>query len=386
MPPDEDFNINSFIFSDGDDNDIDHIVPDVKSDSDDNQETPGSSEEEDQISKEDQNEESEKQKKKNEAAGGEEDEGGDDQDEDDSEEDDSEEEDHDSDQEEEPIDMRPFAQLIHEKFGWEWNEEMNKIPMDSPEDFVDYIDRIIEANSTPQIEDPRAQEFYEFLESGGNLDQYLSYYNSAKEVSNLDISSSENQKIAVREYLKRTTRFSDEKIRKEISRLESTDELESEATEALDWLKEDDENRQQELINQQKEEEENQQRAISENREKLYNTIQTLNEIAEFPLSNAEKERFSDFLLTPDPETGHTPYQQMYLDNKMLTIELAFLAFKGLKKSKISTSVESDVTKRIKNSLKKFNTTKNSRGQAVSRTKTKKPKNYDQSDYDEFTI
>ncbi len=76
------------------------------------------------------------------------------------------------------------------------------------------------------------------FKGGKNVKDFLdTYSNASLDLSNLDLDNTENQRLAVREYYKNTTKFSDEKIEILIDALSQKDALEEEATDAVIKLK-----------------------------------------------------------------------------------------------------------------------------------------------------
>lgn len=111
------------------------------------------------------------------------------------------------------------------------------------EDLLKVYDQQIEyrVNQYKESLDPRIKWLQDNLEQGVPMEKLLQIdadnitYNSIEEsslTSNIDL-----QKQIVRDYYKRSTRFSNEKIEKEINRLDDLSELESEAKSSLTELK-----------------------------------------------------------------------------------------------------------------------------------------------------
>lgn len=111
------------------------------------------------------------------------------------------------------------------------------------EDLLKVYDQQIEyrVNQYKESLDPRIKWLQDNLEQGVPMEKLLQIdadnitYNSIEEsslTSNIDL-----QKQIVRDYYKRSTRFSNERIEKEINRLDDLSELESEAKSSLTELK-----------------------------------------------------------------------------------------------------------------------------------------------------
>lgn len=85
--------------------------------------------------------------------------------------------------------------------------------------------------------DPEAQSFLRYkMTTGGTFDSFVKEY-SVSDLNTVDTTNPNSQKSLVRQYLKETTRYSQDKIDKELARYEASGDLESEAEEALAQLK-----------------------------------------------------------------------------------------------------------------------------------------------------
>lgn len=130
-------------------------------------------------------------------------------------------------------------------------------------------------------------------------------YSQIKEEALAD--SKELQKQVVRDFLKSTTKFSDQRIAREIERLEDTDELKQESFEALKEIKAIKLEEEEEIKQQEKEAIKQAQLADKKRLEDLQKTIEGTNEfVPGVKLSNAEKRDLFRFMTVPigESETG----------------------------------------------------------------------------------
>lgn len=153
-----------------------------------------------------------------------------------------------------------IAKLLQE--GGALQDLDENIVIDSPEKLVEVYDQQIK-NRIEEYKsnlDPRVKWLQDHIEEGVAMEDLLRLekdnktFNSIKEEDLSD--NNELQKNIIRQYLKKTTRFSNEKIEKEIGRLDEIGDLEDEAKSSLSDLKEFIDTEEQELIQKAQEERE----------------------------------------------------------------------------------------------------------------------------------
>ena len=126
-----------------------------------------------------------------------------------------------------------FFDAFAEQLGWDVDEEEKP---KSVEDLIGYIEDVVEENSKPQYADDRIAQLDEYVKNGGNFEDFYNRMSQSIEYDNLDIEDEDNQKLAVRDYLK-LSGYTDEQISKKIERYEDADMLADEAEDALERLK-----------------------------------------------------------------------------------------------------------------------------------------------------
>lgn len=92
-----------------------------------------------------------------------------------------------------------FFDAFAEQLGWDVNEEEKP---KSIEDLIGYIEDVVEENSKPQYADDRIAQLDEYVKNGGNFEDFYNRMSQSIEYDNLDIEDENNQKLAVRDYLK----------------------------------------------------------------------------------------------------------------------------------------------------------------------------------------
>ena len=126
-----------------------------------------------------------------------------------------------------------FFDAFAEQLGWEVDDEEKP---KSVEDLIGYIEDVVEENSKPQYADDRIAQLDEYVKNGGNFEDFYNRMSQSIEYDNLDIEDENNQKLAVRDYLK-LSGYTDEQINRKIERYEDADMLADEAEDALERLK-----------------------------------------------------------------------------------------------------------------------------------------------------
>lgn len=241
-----------------------------------------------------------------------------------------------------------FFDMFAEKLGWEVSDEDKPKSVD---DLIGYMDDIIKENSTPQYANEVTQQIDEYVKNGGSLEDLLSLSAQQQSVSNLDISTEENQKLVLSEYLKRSG-LSDTQIKKKIEKYEYAGILEDEAEEARDLLKDVEEKEKKEMIK-------NQEKQMSEykkSQEEFFTTVTTeiknMDSILGISIPAKDKALLRDFIFKADAD-GKTPYMKKYLSSPKNLIESAYMTMKGdeiIKSAK--RSGETSAVQKFRESLK----------------------------------
>ena len=142
---------------------------------------------------------------------------------------------------------------------------------------------IIETNSKPEFANDEVEQLNEFVKNGGDIKDFYQKTYSEVDVNNIDLDDEKNQKRVIRELLEEKG-FNKTRIDRMISRYEDSDNLLAEAEDAIEELKELQEQRKQELLERQKEENN---RALEERRQfytKVEKDIKDMNAIKGYDL------------------------------------------------------------------------------------------------------
>lgn len=285
---------------------------------------------------------------------------------------------------EEEVSVTPLIEMIHEANGWEFDEEKFK-DKDSIDGLMDFVGEIIEQNSKPEFASDEVAEFNDFVNKYGaeKAGEFLEVTYGQTDYENMDLKDEDNQKALYSEYLSSTTKFSKEKIAKEVKKLADLDELEDEIEDAKKYLIEENAKQKENLIKQ----EEAAKQAQAENFNKYLSTqkdrISSAKEIAGFELSDKDKEGLYKFAFEAD-RTGKTAYQKLKEEDKDLDLKLLMLAYKGVDKDKISKSATTETTKKLKKSLSRFKDKNDIKGSGGITPKKSNPKS--EINYNDFVL
>lgn len=218
-----------------------------------------------------------------------------------------------------------FFDAFAEQLGWDVDEDEKP---KSIEDLIGYIEDVVEENSKPQYADNRIAQLDEYVKNGGNFEDFYNKMSQSIEYDNLDIENEDNQKLAVRDYL-RLSGYNDEQISKKIERYEDADMLADEAEDALERLK----LYQKQQVEQQQQMQEQmriqQQEQAQQFVTSLNDTIGNLKSIRGVAIPKEDRKLLFDYITKVDAN-GLTQYQKDFNKNMVNNlIESAYFTMKG---------------------------------------------------------
>jgi hypothetical protein len=115
---------------------------------------------------------------------------------------------------------------------------------------ISYFKDVIEENSKPAYASQEIEALDNFVKQGGDIRKYFSI-DAEVNLDDIDLEDENNQKIVVKQLLKEKG-FSDKQIDKKISKYEDAGLLEDEAQDAIEDLKEINEQKKEQLLQEQK--------------------------------------------------------------------------------------------------------------------------------------
>lgn len=218
-----------------------------------------------------------------------------------------------------------FFDAFAEELGWEIEEDEKPT---SITDLIGYIQDVVEENSKPQYADERIAQLDEYVRNGGNFDDFYNNMSQDIQYDKLDLEDEDNQKLAVKDYLK-LSGYSDEQINRKIERYEDAGVLEDEASDAIERLKI---YKQQQIEQQQRAQEEYRQQQEQQAMEfvnSLNSTITNLKTIRGVNIPKEDRKLLFDYITKVDAN-GLTQYQKDFNKNMVNNlIESAYFTMKG---------------------------------------------------------
>jgi nucleotide-binding universal stress UspA family protein len=227
-------------------------------------------------------------------------------------------------------------------------------------------------------------EFRELLEYGLNggtsLDEFKKVFVS-EDYDNMDLTDESTQELILKDYYKKTTPYSDDKINKLVNRLKEYDELESETEDAIEYLKKHAEEQKLAFKQKQEADKELQIQQQKELRDKITNALENSSNI-----TGKRKSTVKNFIFNPIERNGiqsteYDRYINSIYNNVDHYVEFAnFIkdnydpdkgwTFKGITKStknKATSEFQKTLSERISASKNKV------RGNAPNRTDNRLP-------------
>lgn len=218
-----------------------------------------------------------------------------------------------------------FFDAFAEQLGWEVTDEEKP---KSVEDLIGYIEDVVEENSKPQYADERIARLDAYVKNGGNFEDFYNKMSQSIEYDSLDIEDEDNQKLAVRDYLK-LSGYTDEQISKKIERYEDADMLADEAEDALERLKLYQQRQVEEQQAYQEQIRRQQQEQAQQFVTNLNSTIDNLKSIRGVTIPKEDRKLLFDYITKVDAN-GLTQYQKDFNKNMVNNlIESAYFTMKG---------------------------------------------------------
>ena len=214
-----------------------------------------------------------------------------------------------------------FAEALH------WDVDENEKP-NTIEGLIDYINDVVETNSTPEYADDRIAQLDAYVKNGGNFEDFYRAQQQQIQFDNIDTEDESNQKTIVREYM-RLQGFNDEQINRKIERYEDADMLGDEAEDALVQLKQIRAEQLRVAQEQQAAAQRNQEEQARQFMTDLNTSISQLDNIRGIAVPKEDRKALLDYITKTDAD-GLTQYQKDFNNNMVNNlIESAYFTMKG---------------------------------------------------------
>lgn len=276
------------------------------------------------------------------------------------------------------IDLTPFYQVFHEKLGWEVPED--KMPENSVEGLINYLNEIVEHSSRPQYSSEEAANFDRFLANGGKAEDFFKTMYGSKDYENFTATTDDDKKGVLKDYIKRLNPEKDNDwIERKITRYEESGVLDDEFEDAISELRSISAREKQELVANQEKQRLQEKQEYEAQVQRLEQTILNKRDIAGIPISKDVAKDFFKFLTAVEKD-GTTKYQKVVAADEEAAIKMAFIAYNNFDVNKLKTSVKSDVVKDLKKALGKFSSSNG------IQSRTAVPQKSTNIDYKEFDL
>lgn len=217
---------------------------------------------------------------------------------------------------------------VAESLGWNIADIDEKDRPLTVEGLRDYLVETVNQNSVPHYADDRVQALDEYIKNGGKFEDFYSVQKEALTLDSIDLEDENNQKAVVRELLKHEG-YTDDQIKKRLSRFEDADMLYEESEDALERLKTIRKAEADEAARQQEEAA----RVNAEQQRQFFNTvtkdISQLSNIRGIAIPKEDRRALFDYIFKVDQD-GVSQYQKDF--NKNLSknlIESAYFTMKA---------------------------------------------------------
>lgn len=249
-----------------------------------------------------------------------------------------------------------FFDAFAEQLGWEAGEDEEKPK--TIEEFIEYIQDLVEEESKPQYSDTVVEELDAFIKNGGKFEDFYNVQKELLTLENIDLEDESNQKLVITEYL-RTIGNSESQIQKKIKRWEDAGTLEDEAMDNIEALKEIKEQQKAAALQEQEQRRIEQENAYKEFHTQVIKNIDEMADIRGIKIPAEDRKRLKDYAFKIEAD-GTTRFQKDYAKNLSKNfIESAYFTMKG--DALITTAKkagESSAVEKLRQSLKNKPTNK----------------------------
>ena len=258
---------------------------------------------------------------------------------------------------------KDMTSFLKSKFEEDHGITFSGEEISSVDDIVKELNSIVEEGSKPQYATDEVAEYDKFVREGGSLhDFYKAVYEGKIDAETVDISVESNQKAVLKELLQ-AKGYKNENIDTRIERYDTAGVLEDEAIEALELLKEYNNDKRDKLLDNQKKSND---LAVKQQRDFIQDvetTIDEMSDIRGIPLTKQEKDSLKNYLFKPGKD-GRTDYQVEYMNTTRNLVESAYFTKNG--KSLIKKAQDKAASDAYKKVQKTFASRKGKRQQGSS--------------------
>lgn len=259
--------------------------------------------------------------------------------------------------EEESSKVTALFDAIAEELEWEFDDDEEEEKPKTVEELVNYFKEVIKEQSVPQYANEDVAKLDEFVRNGGNLNDYFTLTPEI-DYENFDTTIESNQKQIVKMLLTEKG-YSEKQIARKIEKYEDAGILEDEAEDALEAMKEIEETKKEQLLEDQRKQHEQMVARQQKFMDDVVGEINAMKDIRGIKVPEKDKKALLAYIFKADAN-GKTQYQKDYSKSVKNLIESAYFTMKG--DTLLDTAKKMGTSSAIKNLKQSLRSTGVSKG------------------------
>lgn len=259
--------------------------------------------------------------------------------------------------EEESSKVTALFDAIAEELEWEFDDDEEEEKPKTVEELVNYFKEVIKEQSVPQYANEDVAKLDEFVRNGGDLNDYFTLTPEI-DYENFDTTIESNQKQIVKMLLTEKG-FNEKQIARKIEKYEDAGILEDEAEDALEAMKEIEETKKEQLLEDQRKQHEQMVARQQKFMDDVVGEINAMKDIRGIKVPEKDKKALLAYIFKADAN-GKTQYQKDYSKSVKNLIESAYFTMKG--DTLLDTAKKMGTSSAIKNLKQSLRSTGVSKG------------------------
>lgn len=259
--------------------------------------------------------------------------------------------------EEESSKVTALFDAIAEELEWEFDDDEEEEKPKTVEELVNYFKEVIKEQSVPQYANEDVAKLDEFVRNGGDLNDYFTLTPEI-DYENFDTTIESNQKQIVKMLLAEKG-FNEKQIARKIEKYEDAGILEDEAEDALEAMKEIEETKKEQLLEDQRKQHEQLVARQQKFMDDVVGEINAMKDIRGIKVPEKDKKALLAYIFKADAN-GKTQYQKDYSKSVKNLIESAYFTMKG--DTLLDTAKKMGTSSAIKNLKQSLRSTGVSKG------------------------
>lgn len=259
--------------------------------------------------------------------------------------------------EEESSKVTALFDAIAEELEWEFDDDEEEEKPKTVEELVNYFKEVIKEQSVPQYANEDVAKLDEFVRNGGDLNDYFTLTPEI-DYENFDTTIESNQKQIVKMLLAEKG-FNEKQIARKIEKYEDAGILEDEAEDALEAMKEIEETKKEQLLEDQRKQHEQMVARQQKFMDDVVGEINAMKDIRGIKVPEKDKKALLAYIFKADAN-GKTQYQKDYSKSVKNLIESAYFTMNG--DTLLDTAKKMGTSSAIKNLKQSLRSTGVSKG------------------------